>query len=115
VLRNLLANADRFTPANGHIDVLLEDDGKGGWRLQVIDDGPGLVEAERERIFERFVQSDSPRQAKGGTGLGLSIARGIAELHGGTLMASNAPGRGACFTLTLPADSAAATTEGPRG
>jgi len=104
VLRNLLANADRFTPAGGVIDVVLQGSSPGGWRLQVIDDGPGLVEAERERIFERFVQSNSPRHAKGGTGLGLSIARAIAELHGGTLAADNMAGRGACFTLVLPGE-----------
>jgi len=71
--------------------------------LAVTDDGPGVPEAERDRIFERFARADGARtSSSGGTGLGLAIARDIAEQHHGTLtLAPTADG--ARFVLTLPA------------
>ena len=66
------------------------------------DDGPGVPEAERERIFQRFARLDGARRAaSGGTGLGLAIARDIAEQHGGTLVLDPSS-TGARFVLTLP-------------
>jgi len=67
----------------------------------VIDDGPGIPEAERERIFERFYRADASRTGPG-AGLGLAIARWIAEQHGGRIVASDAPTGGAGLVVDLP-------------
>jgi signal transduction histidine kinase len=71
--------------------------------VAVADTGPGIPEADRERIFEEFRQADRPGAGrKGGSGLGLAIARRIVELHGGRLWAESAGQRGSTFTFTLP-------------
>jgi two-component system OmpR family sensor kinase len=69
----------------------------------VTDDGPGVLPADRERIFDRLVRLDEARGEDGGAGLGLAIARGIARAHGGELRCVDPPsGRGAAFQLVLP-------------
>ena len=102
IITNLLSNAGRW--ANSAISVDAKGFG-GSWVLTVTDDGPGVPEAERERIFDRFVRLDTDRtRSKGGSGLGLAISRALAEAHGGTLEClrnANAAG-GAVFQLTLP-------------
>ncbi|MCH1867199.1 HAMP domain-containing sensor histidine kinase [Nocardioides sp. CFH 31398] len=76
--------------------------GAGRAGLDVVDDGPGVPPAERERIFDRMVRLDAARRS-GGAGLGLPIARGIARAHGGDVTCSEAPGGpGAQFSLVLP-------------
>lgn len=76
-----------------------------GFLLEVRDDGAGVPEADRERIFTRFTRLDASRSRDaGGTGLGPAIARDIASAHGGTPSAG--PGPGGRFQLRLPADSA---------
>ena len=65
------------------------------------DTGPGVPDAEKERVFERFYRADQGRSDKIHFGLGLAVARELAALHGGTLCVRDAPG-GACFVLTLP-------------
>jgi signal transduction histidine kinase len=73
--------------------------------VDVMDDGPGVAEQDRERIFERLVRLDAARSADaGGSGLGLAIARGTARAHGGDLVCLPvpAPGHGADLRLTLP-------------
>ncbi|MET8676791.1 HAMP domain-containing sensor histidine kinase [Streptomyces sp. NPDC004647] len=101
VLRNLLDNAQRH--AETEVTVSLRTD--GGWAvLEVSDDGTGVPEAERERIFERFVRLDDARSRDdGGAGLGLAIARDVAERHGGTLVVRGSREGGALFELRLPA------------
>jgi two-component system sensor histidine kinase KdpD len=69
----------------------------------VTDGGKGIPPADLERIFDKFYRV--PGTATGGTGLGLSICRGLVEAHGGTLAAENAPGAGARFIITLPANA----------
>ena len=71
--------------------------------MRVIDDGPGIPEADLGHVFEPFFRVDRSRSRKtGGYGLGLSICRRIVEAHGGTITASNNPGRGATITLRFP-------------
>ena len=72
-------------------------------RASVRDEGPGVPEAHRARIFDRFYRVD-PARAAGGVGLGLAIVKGIVELHGGTVSVASAPGRGTCVTLLLPVE-----------
>jgi two-component system OmpR family sensor kinase len=103
----LLDNAARHTAARGRITVAL-DRGPESVRLSVSDDGEGIPEADRERVFERFFRADRARPA-GGAGLGLSIARWIVEQHGGRIHAGqNDNGRGARFTIDLPPAAALA-------
>ncbi|MEV7682883.1 HAMP domain-containing sensor histidine kinase [Streptomyces sp. NPDC088341] len=101
VLGNLLDNAQRH--ARGSVEVSVHRAPDGRVVLAVADDGSGVPEAERERIFERFVRLDDARSRDdGGAGLGLAIARDVAERHGGTLTTVNSPTGGAHFQLTLP-------------
>lgn len=72
-------------------------------RITISDDGPGIPPAELPRIFDRFYRASQPRHAAtGGAGLGLAIARGLIELHDGTVRAENLPAGGACFIVELP-------------
>jgi two-component system OmpR family sensor kinase len=101
VLGNLLANACRVAD-EVRVDVRVRGDLAV---LEVVDDGPGVPAADRERIFERLVRLDQGRDRHaGGVGLGLPVARGIAEAHGGRLTCEESP-VGARFRLTLPATS----------
>lgn len=103
LLRNLLENAVRHSPTGGAVQVRCEED--GGWvELTVQDEGPGVAEVDRERIFEAFYRGARERAANdGGTGLGLTIAREIAEAHGGELRLLEREATGARFLLKLPA------------
>lgn len=100
VLDNLLDNGRRHARETVSVTVRRE----GDWAvLGVADDGDGVAEADRERIFQRFVRLDDARSRDdGGAGLGLAIARDVAVRHGGTLTAGAAPAGGALFELRLP-------------
>ncbi|MEV0775867.1 HAMP domain-containing sensor histidine kinase [Streptomyces sp. NPDC050428] len=101
VLGNLLDNAQRH--AAGEVRATVRREG-GRVVLAVSDDGAGVPEEERERIFERFVRLDDARSRDdGGAGLGLAIARDVAHRHGGTLDVGRAEAGGALFELRLPA------------
>jgi signal transduction histidine kinase len=106
VLLNLAANAVKFTEAG---EVRLRAGlTEAGFVVSVADTGPGIAEADQERIFEEFQQADGAGAAgRGGTGLGLAIARRIVELHGGRIGLESTPGRGSTFTVTLPVRVAA--------
>jgi len=98
VLLNVIANAHRYTPVGGRIAVT----GRVAAdvvHISIVDNGPGIPEAELEAIFDRFY-----RLARGdsGSGLGLAVARGIVELHGGRIWAERAMGSGAAFHIELP-------------
>ena len=96
---NLIENAIRYGE-RATIDV--EDDARA-ITLRVLDEGPGIPEAELERAFEPFFRGETSRNREtGGTGLGLGIARNIARSHGGDLVLANRAGRGLEATLTLP-------------
>ena len=103
---NLVDNAVRYGPAGSRVAVSISQlDGPSGRlvELSVTDEGPGIAEAERERIFERFYRVDSARSRDtGGTGLGLSIVKHVAAGHGGEATVWSLEGTGSTFTLRLP-------------
>ena len=100
-INNLVDNALKYTPAGGHVTLAVTREGNEAM-FTVTDSGPGVPEKERDAIFRRLYRSDSSRSQRG-FGLGLSLAKAIAEAHAGTIVAKDAPGGGACFTLNLPA------------
>ena len=102
MLRNLLENAVRYSPAGGRIELRVVDRG-AAVTLEVLDAGPGVDPADRERIFEPFQRGTERAAAAGsGCGLGLTIAREIAAAHGGTLeIVDPEPPWSACFRATL--------------
>jgi signal transduction histidine kinase len=104
VVWNLLSNAVKFTPRGGRVDVLC-DLHEGSVRIRVSDDGIGIAPEFLPHVFDYFRQADaSMTRAHGGLGLGLAIVKHLVELHGGeVLAASDGAGRGAAFTVTLPA------------
>jgi signal transduction histidine kinase len=98
-LRNLLENAHRY--GGGAIEVTLQR-AAGDAELRVCDRGPGVPEAQRERIFEPFFRLPGHTEREGGVGLGLALVRQIAQRHGGGVRCEPRPGGGSCFVLTLP-------------
>ena len=103
VMMNILGNAIKYTPDGGHIRVTAGAGPDTAW-MEVRDDGIGIPEKDRERIFDRFYRVDKARSREsGGTGLGLSIAKEIVELHGGTIRADSTEDR-ITFTICLPSD-----------
>jgi two-component system OmpR family sensor kinase len=103
LLRNLIDNAVRYTPAGGRVDVSVAPGqaGEAGARLTVSDDGPGIPPAERARVLDRFYRragSGAP-----GSGLGLSIVKAIADAHGARLeLADGEGGKGLSVTVWFP-------------
>ena len=107
ILTNLVNNAVKFTE-RGFVRVRVSADGLA-YRFEVADSGIGFDPAKADELFGRFEQADSSIAGRfGGSGLGLAISRRLAELMGGALSATAAPGEGATFTLTLPLPAAAA-------
>ena len=101
VLLNLVGNAIKFTDV-GKV-VVRVGTSADSYVVSVADTGPGIAEADREKIFEEFQQADTTRaKAKGGTGLGLAISRRIVEMHGGRLWVESTLGEGATFSFTVP-------------
>ncbi len=110
VVRNLVENAARH--ADARIAVAVREAGDHV-ELSVEDDGPGIPESQRERVFERFVRLDEARaRDAGGSGLGLAIVKEIVAAHGGTVAISSAGLGGARFVVRLPAATAAARGPG---
>ena len=102
VLFNLLDNAAKYAPPGTTITLRARPEG-GTVRVQVLDEGPGLPEEDRERVFDKFYRVRVADKKRAGTGLGLAIARGFMEAMGGTISAANrSDASGAIFTLTLP-------------
>ena len=104
VVTNILGNAIKYTPDGGHIAVTGGGSGRSVW-VEVTDDGIGIPEKDRDRIFDRFYRVDKARSREsGGTGLGLSIAKEIVERHHGSLRLVPREGRGTTIRLVLPID-----------
>ena len=100
-LRNLLENARRY--GGGEIRVDLEDKAAAGVEIRVCDNGPGVPEAYRERIFEPFFRLPGHAERAGGVGLGLALVRQIVERHHGHIRCVRPPEGGGCFVINLPA------------
>jgi signal transduction histidine kinase len=110
VLLVLVDNATRHSPRGGRVTVSAAQSGGRSVAVWVDDQGPGIPEDSREAIFEPFARLPGSRTgADAGSGLGLAIGRRLAELHGGSLVATGAPGGGARFVLSIPSARSSGT------
>jgi signal transduction histidine kinase/HAMP domain-containing protein len=103
VFSNLLANALRYAPAGSRVELGARAEG-AGIRFWVQDEGPGVPEEARDRVFERYFRVSDEAQS-GGAGLGLAIAREIVELHGGEIALERIEGPGTRFSFWLPLEA----------
>ena len=112
-LRNLLENAVAYSPDKTRVEVSTGLVGEESAEISVADQGIGIPERDRERIFERFYRVDPARsRATGGTGLGLAIVKHVTAAHGGKVTVESTEGAGSTFTLTLPLRPDAVTVSG---
>jgi signal transduction histidine kinase len=106
ILWHLLANAIKFSPRGGLVELAAGasgPEGEGEAWIRVQDGGPGIDAEFLPRIFDRFTQADSSAtRTAGGLGVGLALVRELVEMHGGRIEAANHPGGGAVFTLAFP-------------
>ncbi len=114
IVDNVIHNAIKYTPAGGEVHVAafaeavsravtsLSRDNPTHVLITVSDNGPGIAQAELERIFQLFYRSPAQQRRHQGMGIGLSLARQLAEGHGGTLTVQSEEGKGSIFTLRLP-------------
>jgi signal transduction histidine kinase len=106
VLQNLVDNALKFSPMNSTITIRARrqpgDDPVRRVRVEVLDNGPGVPEDYKQRLFDRFVQVKGQRGGRRGTGLGLTFCRMVVESHGGTIWVEDNPTGGSIFAFTLP-------------
>ncbi|MDQ3897972.1 MAG: ATP-binding protein [Actinomycetota bacterium] len=103
VVANLLDNAVRHSPPGGTVQVRASRS-RAGVTIEVADEGPGISEEERHKVFERFYRADSARSSEdGGAGLGLAIARWIVDLHGGDIRVEDRRPHGCRMVVVLPA------------
>ena len=102
ILMNLIGNAIKFTPDGGRIELAGRLEG-GRVRIEVKDNGPGIPDEEKKRIFEAFYRLRDSGKKTEGTGLGLAITQRLVELHGGELTLDSQVGQGSCFYFSLPA------------
>lgn len=105
VLRNLLANADRHSPADSAIELEVRGRPGGGLYLRVQDHGEGIPKDELPRLFQKYFRGRAS-QGKPGAGLGLYLVQRIVTAHGGTIEVHSQPTRGTTFVIRLPADPA---------
>ena len=101
VVRNLVDNAVKFSPATGTIDIIAARQ-EGAIAITVKDDGPGVAPEYHDRVFERFFRVEREGSNVAGAGLGLAICKRFVELHGGRIELESRPGKGAAFRFTLP-------------
>jgi two-component system sensor histidine kinase GlrK len=103
ILDNLLSNAIKLSPAGGRVRIRARQQDAENWLLEVADEGPGVPEAERERIFEAFYQTPMPQAGRvRGTGIGLSVVKEFVLAHGGSVTCGSGDLAGAHFRVTLP-------------
>lgn len=112
VLANLLDNALKFTRRNGEVEVAVGRLNASRVRVSVRDTGPGIPDAHRSRIFEKFSQVEAS-EARRGTGLGLAFCKLAIEAHGGDIGVESEIGKGSTFWFTLPCDTSSETAKAP--
>jgi signal transduction histidine kinase len=101
-LHNLMGNALKYTPANGHVTVTVNVE-KDALTVAIADSGIGISEEDQKHVFEKFYRAKDPRVNKiVGTGLGLTLAREVMRLHGGEISVDSQIDKGSTFTLKLP-------------
>ena len=103
VFTNLIGNALKYTPPRGRIEVAIHRE-RANAKVDVLDSGVGIDPVALPHIFDLFAQADTTiDRAQGGMGIGLTLVQSLVQLHGGTAVAtSDGPGKGSCFTVTLP-------------
>lgn len=102
ILYNLLSNAIKFTPTGGKVSITAKAS-NGDVEISVTDTGIGIGEKDQQRIFSEFLQVEGSYARKyEGTGLGLALTRKLVELHGGRIWVESSPGKGSCFTFSIP-------------
>jgi signal transduction histidine kinase len=102
ILTNLLANAAKYTPGGGVVEVAAASV-NGHVLLSVTDNGPGVPESERDIVFDKFYRGrDAQRRGEAGSGLGLAIVKSLVDLHGGSVRVEESVPRGARFVVELP-------------
>ncbi len=112
---NLVTNAVAYSPAGSRVGIGVRATDEVV-EIAVTDQGPGIAEADRDRVFERFYRADEARSRRtGGTGLGLSIVKHAAQQHGGDVSLWSRPGRGSTFTIRLPRIPAPEGVQAPSG
>ena len=114
ILTNLLDNAVKFSPNGGTVTVEAHRRA-GRVEIRVVDEGQGIPEDERERIFSKFHRADSAPRGQSGAGLGLFIARGLVRAMGGRIWVDSAEGGGSSFAFELPLAESVATEPEPTG
>jgi hypothetical protein len=111
LLGNLLSNAIKFSPRGGRVHVMV-DSVDAYARVQVLDEGPGIPEGERDQLFERFYRlASSTEMGVPGTGLGLAIAKSVAEAHEGFVDIVDTPGWSTTFRVFLPLRTSVANSQ----
>jgi two-component system phosphate regulon sensor histidine kinase PhoR len=104
VLANLIDNAIKYGRQDGLVRVEAKPAAGGMIEISVIDDGPGIPDGAKDRLFERFYRADKARaRDQGGTGLGLAIVKHVVQAHGGEITVTSEPGKGSMFSFTIPA------------
>ena len=110
LLGNILSNAIKFSPPGGRVHVIV-DNVDAYARVQVLDEGPGIPEGERDQLFERFYRlASSTEMGVPGTGLGLAIAKSVAEAHEGFVEIADTPGWSTTFRVCLPLRTSVASS-----
>jgi signal transduction histidine kinase len=119
VIINLIGNAFKFTPKDGTIDVIAEEDGKGFGLVKIRDTGRGISQVNLLKLFKKFNMVGNTHLTKDvgqGTGLGLYLSKSLVEYHGGRIWAaSDGEGRGSTFSFTLPLFNGATQAPSPVG
>jgi len=108
VVENLIDNSIKYTPSGGTISITLSQPAEGGVLVRVADQGPGVPEAYRESVFDKYAQldRDTARRARSSRGLGLAFCRLAVQAHGGRIWIEDNEPRGAVFCVSLPAVAA---------
>ena len=110
VWQNILSNAIKFAPDRGTVHILLRQE-HGCLNVSIADNGTGMSEEVKRRVFEKFYQGDSSRSSQG-NGLGLALAKRIIDLHHGEIVVSSKEKKGTTFTVSLPINTAQKRSDG---